>query len=91
MPRYVIGANEVQVNQSTAEQVAPAGTLSPADAAKKDALKEENARRAAGGFGLSTSHIVAGLFIVGLGVVAVREAKAKKKKSSSGSAGHVIR
>lgn len=87
MPRYTIGAAEVAVNPTTAEQVAPPGSLSPADAASKEALKD--AKNAAGGPSLSSSHIVAGLFIVGLGVVAYREAKAKKRSKSS--SGHVIR
>lgn len=78
MSRYTIGAAEVAVNPTNAEQVAPAGTLSPADAASKEALKNA---KVASGVSVSPSTIVVGLFVVGLGVVAYREAKAKKKSS----------
>lgn len=88
MPRYVIGAAEVAVNPSNAEQIAPAGTPSPAAAAQiEDNASKEALKNAKGGSSpITASHLALAALVVGVGVVAYRESK--KKKSSGG--GHVI-
>lgn len=83
MARYVVGAVEVAVNPVTAAQVAPPGALSPADAAKKEALKE--AQRNGGG-GIDGKVLLLGAAVVGLGIWAT----IKKKPKAKSSAGHVI-